>query len=276
MKVLVAEKCGFCPGVKSAIQLAHETLAKYDVVYCLGEIIHNADIVNDLAAEGLRSVDSVDQIDGGTVLIRSHGATVQQLEQIREKGLNIVDATCVLVKRVQRIAKQLSEEGYKIVIIGDENHPEVKAVVGFAADVAVVADESDLHNLIAGGKLGIICQTTETPDHFGQMIGEIAKKGFSELKVINTLCRETIKRQDSAVELCKKVDVMFVLGGLNSANTKKLAQLCKLHNNQTFHLQNFKELDIKVVSGKTSVGVTAGASTPDRVIDEFVERLKAL
>jgi 4-hydroxy-3-methylbut-2-enyl diphosphate reductase len=276
MKVLVAEKCGFCPGVKSAIQLAHETLAKYDVVYSLGEIIHNADIVNELAADGLRSVDSVDQIDSGTVLIRSHGATVQQLEQIREKGLNIVDATCVLVKRVQKIVKQLSEEGYKVVIIGDENHPEVKAVVGFAADVAVIADESDLHNLSISGKLGVICQTTETPDHFGEMVGKIAQKGFSELKVINTLCRETIKRQDSAVELCQKVDVMFVRGGLNSANTKKLAQLCKLHNNQTFHLQNLKELDIKVVSGKTSAGVTAGASTPDSVIDEFVEHLKTL
>ena len=276
MKVLVAEKCGFCPGVKSAIQLAHETLAKYDTVYSLGEIIHNADIVNELAADGLRSVDSVDQIDSGTVLIRSHGATIQQLQQIRDKGLEIVDATCVLVKRVQKIAKQLSEDGYKVVIIGDADHPEVKAVVGFAADVAVIASRSDLHNLTGHGKLGIICQTTETPDHFGQMIGQIAKKGFSEMKVINTLCRETIKRQTSAVELCKKVDIMFVLGGLNSANTKKLAQLCKKHNNKTFHLQNWKELDIKVVSGKTTAGVTAGASTPDRVIDEFVEHLKAL
>ena len=276
MKVLVAKKCGFCPGVKSAIQLAHQTLDKHDVVYSLGEIIHNADIVNELAADGLRSADSVDQIDNGTVLIRSHGATVHQLEQIREKGFNVVDATCVLVKRVQKIVKQLSEEGYKVVIIGDENHPEVKAVVGFAADVAVIADESDLHNLSIGGKLGVICQTTETPDHFGEMVGKIAQKSFSELKVINTLCRETIKRQESAVELCQKVDIMFVLGGLNSANTKKLAQLCKLHNNQTFHLQNLKELDIKVVSGKTSAGVTAGASTPDRVIDEFVEHLKAI
>ena len=276
MKVLVAEKCGFCPGVKSAIQLAHETLAKYDTVYSLGEIIHNADIVNELAADGLRSVDSVDQIDSGTVLIRSHGATIQQLQQIRDKGLEIVDATCVLVKRVQKIAKQLSEDGYKVVIIGDADHPEVKAVVGFAADVAVIASRSDLHNLTGHGKLGIICQTTETPDHFGQMIGQIAKKGFSEMKVINTLCRETIKRQTSAVELCKKVDIMVVLGGLNSANTKKLAQLCKKHNNKTFHLQNWKELDIKVVSGKTTAGVTAGASTPDRVIDEFVEHLKAL
>lgn len=276
MKVLVAEKCGFCPGVKSAIQLAHETLAKYDVVYSLGEIIHNADIVKELAADGLKCVDSVDQIDTGTVLIRSHGATVQQLQEIRKKGLNIVDATCVLVKRVQKITKQLSEERYKVIIIGDENHPEVKAVVGFADDVAVIADESDLHNLSGHGKLGIICQTTETPDHFGQMVGEIAKKGFSELKVINTLCRETIKRQTSAVELCKKVDIMFVLGGLNSANTKKMAQLCKEQNNQTFHLQNWTELDIKVLSEKTSAGVTAGASTPDRVIEEFVEHLKAL
>jgi 4-hydroxy-3-methylbut-2-enyl diphosphate reductase len=140
----------------------------------------------------------------------------------------------------------------------------------------VIAGEDDLHKLPSTGKLGVICQTTESMDHFGRIVGKIAQKGFSELKVVNTLCRETLKRQESAVELCQKVDIMFVLGGLNSANTKKLAQLCKKHNNQTFHLQNWSEFDKKVLSGKVTAGVTAGASTPDRVIDDFVERLKQI
>jgi 4-hydroxy-3-methylbut-2-enyl diphosphate reductase len=124
-------------------------------------------------------------------------------------------------------------------------------------------------------KLGVICQTTQTPEYFGEMLASIVKKGFSELKVINTLCKEAIKRQESAVKLCRQVDIMFVLGGLHSANTQKLAELCKKYNNQTFHLQNWAELDKTVLSGKGIAGVTAGASTPDRVISEFVENLEA-
>ena len=275
MQVLVAEKCGFCPGVKSAITLAKETLEKEKNVYSLGPIIHNESVVEELAQNGLHTIHSLDDIEDGTVLIRSHGATLEQLEKIREKGLRIVDATCVLVKRVQKIAAELHEQGYKVVVIGDKDHPEVQAVVGFAKDVVVIADESDLHKLSGHGKLGVICQTTQSPDHFAHMLAEIAKKGFTEIKVVNTLCRETIQRQKAAVVLCKKVDIMFVLGGLHSANTKKLAELCKKHNNQTFHLQNWNELDKKVLSGKNMAGVTAGASTPDWVIDRFVEKLKA-
>jgi len=275
MKVLLAEKCGFCLGVNNAIELAKKTLAEQDNVYSLGPIIHNQEVVQELAQSGLRTVDSVDEIDCGTVLIRSHGATIQQLQQINKKGLQIVDATCVLVKRLQKISQQLNEDGYEVVIIGDEDHPEVQGIVGFAKNVLVIGSKPDLHKLPDRGKLGVICQTTQSPDYFAEILGEIVKRGFSELKVINTLCREAIKRQDSAVELCRKVDIMFVLGGLHSANTRKLAELCKKHNKQTFHLQNWKELDKTMLYGKNTAGVTAGASTPDRVIREFVEKLGA-
>jgi 4-hydroxy-3-methylbut-2-enyl diphosphate reductase len=275
MKVLVAEKCGFCPGVRTAINLAQKTLADDDKVYSLGHIIHNEDMVNQLSEAGLSTVDSIEPIDSGTVLIRSHGATLAELDQIRKKGLKIVDATCVLVKRVQKIARQLNEEGYKVVIIGDKDHPEVKAVVGFAKDVEVVAVEDDLDNISLNKKLGVICQTTQSPDHFADMIAAIARKGFSEMKIINTLCRETMSRQTAAVKLCRQVDVMFVLGGLHSANTRKLAELCKKHNPQTYHLQNWAELDRSCLLGKTTAGVTAGASTPDNVVEEFVRNLES-
>lgn len=276
MKVLVAEKCGFCLGVKNAIKMAKQTLADQDDVYSLGSIIHNQDVVNELANSGLKTVEAVDQIESGTVLIRSHGATRKQLEKIKVKGLNIVDATCVLVKRLQKISQQLNEDGYKVAMIGDKNHPEVQAIVGFADDVVVIGDETDLGKLSSHEKLGVICQTTQTPEYFAQMLGNIVKKGFSELKVINTLCNEAISRQESAVKICRQVDIMFVLGGLHSANTRKLAELCKKHNNQTFHLQNWAELDKTLLSGKSVAGVTAGASTPDRVINEFVENLKKM
>jgi 4-hydroxy-3-methylbut-2-enyl diphosphate reductase len=275
MKVIVAEKCGFCPGVKNAISVAERILAEENEVYSLGPIIHNKDVVERLAKRGLKTVNGVEEIGSGTVLIRSHGAAPEQIAKIHEKGLKIVDATCVLVKRVQQIVKELGKDGYEVVIIGDKNHPEVEAVVGCVKDIVVVADETDLDKLPKNGRLGIVCQTTESPEHFGRVLGAIAREGFGELKVINTLCKEAVKRQESAVQVCKQVDIMYVLGSLESANTRKLAELCKKYNRQTFHLQNWKELDKNKLFGKNMAGVTAGASTPEWIIAEFVENLEA-
>ena len=278
MKVLVAEKCGFCHGVRNAISVAEKTLAEQrgkGAVYSLGPIIHNKDEVERLAKAGLRTVEGIEEIDSGTAIIRSHGAAPAQIARLREKGVTIVDATCILVKRVQHIAEELEKDGYQVVIVGEENHPEVQAVMGCAKDVVVIADESDLAKLPGNAKLGIVSQTTQGPENFGDMLGAIGRGSFSELRVINTLCQEAIKRQESAVRLCKKVDVMFVLGGLESANTRRLAELCKKHNSETFHLQNWKELDRLMVSGKDMAGVTAGASTPDWIIDEFVKVLES-
>ena len=274
MKVMIAQKCGFCHGVRNAIRVANQTLEAEHDVYCLGPIIHNRDMVEQLSRNGLKTVDSTDEIPSGTVLIRSHGAAPEQIKKLEEKGLKIVDATCVLVKRVQHIAGEFEKEGYKVVIIGEEDHPEVQAVVGCAQDVIVITEESDIHKLPEHTKLGIVCQTTQSPEHFGKMLGAIGQTDFSELKVINTLCKEAIKRQESAVELCKQVDIMFVLGGLESANTKRLAELCSTVNEETYHLQNWNELDKNLLSGKTTAGVTAGASTPDWIIEDFVKNLE--
>ncbi|MHC4070207.1 MAG: 4-hydroxy-3-methylbut-2-enyl diphosphate reductase [Planctomycetota bacterium] len=276
MEVIVAEKCGFCQGVNNAISTAETILASEPgPIYSLGSIIHNKDVVRRLQEAGLIMAHDAEQIETGTVIIRSHGAVPEQIARLKEKGLKIVDATCVLVKRVQRIAKELEKAGYRVVIIGDENHPEIQAVMGCAKDVVVVADEADLHKLPKNSKLGIICQTTQSPEHVSSMLGAIAKAGFEELKVINTLCKEAMKRQQSAVKLCKQVDIMFVLGDLESANTRRLAELCKKYNKQTFHLQNWNELDKNTLSAKNIAGVTAGASTPEWIIAEFVENLAA-
>jgi 4-hydroxy-3-methylbut-2-enyl diphosphate reductase len=260
--------------VRNAIKIAEEVLAKEEQVYSFGPIIHNEDVVNQLAEVGLKTVNSIEEVKSGTVLIRSHGAAPAEIAKLQDKGITIVDATCVLVKRVQHLAAELDKDGYHVVVIGDVNHPEVQAVVGCAKDVIVIADERDLDKLPKNGKLGILCQTTKGPEHFGRLIGAIGAHGFKEMKAINTLCRETINRQESAVKLCKEVDVMFVLGGLNSANTRTLAKLCKKCNNETFHLQNWKEFDKKMGFGKKIAGVTAGASTPDWIIQEFVENLE--
>jgi 4-hydroxy-3-methylbut-2-enyl diphosphate reductase len=274
MKVLVAERCGFCLGVKNAIAMAETALKTNKHIFSLGPVIHNDQVVEKLAHEGLHTVKSIEEIPSGTVLIRSHGATLAQLEEIKQKGLDIIDATCVLVKRVQKIAAQLNHDGYKVVIIGDANHPEVQAVAGYATDVVVVDGPKDLGMLPMNQKLGVICQTTQSPEYFAATVAEMVKRGFSEMKIINTLCGEAIKRQTSAVELCQKVDIMFVLGGLHSANTRKLAELCRRYNPQSYHLEDWKQLDKTTLAGKNTAGVTAGASTPDWVIDEFVEKLE--
>jgi len=306
MKVIIAEKCGFCPGVRNAISMAEKALSKppqskdpaHNNVYSLGPIIHNKDMVQHLAKAGLKTVNTIDEIKSGTVIIRSHGACPETIAKLKEKGLNILDATCILVKRLQQIAEQLAKEGYQVIIIGDENHPEVKSVVGCVTrhtsggqahqvsnerKVIVVAQAVDLHKIPENGKLGVVCQTTCSPEHFASILAGIAKLKFRELKVINTLCKEAIARQESAVRLCKQVDIMFVLGDRESANTRTLAQLCKKYNPQTFHLQNWSEFDKNIIralpigkTGKNMVGVTAGASTPEWVITEFVENLSML
>jgi 4-hydroxy-3-methylbut-2-enyl diphosphate reductase len=158
-------------------------------------------------------------------------------------------------------------------MIGDKDHPEVKAIAGWADDVVVAGNSQDLANINISRKCGVICQTTQSPEHFGEMVSQIVQRNFGEIKIINTLCQETRKRQDCSVELCKQVDIMFVLGGLNSANTRKLADLCRKYNNQTYHIQNITELDYNWLKGKKTAGVTAGASTPDWVIDDFVDKL---
>jgi 4-hydroxy-3-methylbut-2-enyl diphosphate reductase len=276
MKVIVAEKYGFCAGVRNAISTAEKVLSEKGRVYSLGPIIHNPDVVERLAKKGLITVDSVEEIPAGaTVLIRSHGAASEEIAHLKDKKADIVDATCVLVKRVQQIAAQMEREGYKVVIVGDKNHPEVRAVVGCTKGAVVVGDESDISK-IGAGRLGIVCQTTQSPEFFGRMLAAIAGAGFDEMKVINTLCKEAIKRQQAAIDLCRKVDIMFVLGGLESANTRKLAELCKKYNNRTFHLQSWDEFDINQVFGSKTAGVTAGASTPQWIIDDFVKNLEAI
>lgn len=275
MKVIVAKTCGFCQGVKNAIRIAEQTLTEKETVCSLGPIIHNRDVVGRLLGKGLKTIESEDaeQITSGTVLIRSHGASPEEIRSLKEKGCDIVDATCVLVKRLQKLATEMEKDGYLVVIVGDENHPEVKAVVAGCENGQVLGNKDDVKKLKKCGKLAVLCQTTQSHDHFASMIAEIAKRDFGQIKVVNTLCKEAANRQEAAVELCKNVDAMFVLGGLESANTKKLADLCKKYNNSTFHLQNWTEFDKRMVLGKSSAGITAGASTPQWVINEFAENL---
>ncbi len=280
MEVLLAKRRGFCFGVENAIEQAAAIVASGPpgTICSLGEVIHNPQVVDRLAEQGLRVLDSAEQArPGDTVLIRSHGAPPEVVETLTHRGAHIVDATCVLVKRAQDIVQKLDREGYQVVVIGDENHPEVQGVIGYAHNVICVDSPEQLHRLPRrAGKVGIICQTTHSPERFGDMVGRIAAMGYRELKVINTLCLETRRRQEAAAELAGEVEVMFVLGGLQSANTRQLAHLCRETGVGTHHLESWANFTPEMVEGKHIAGVTAGASTPEWIIQEFVENLRRL
>jgi 4-hydroxy-3-methylbut-2-enyl diphosphate reductase len=277
MEVKLARKRGFCFGVEDAIELAERTLGQHEdgKVVALGPVIHNRQVVERLEDAGLNQSAKIDEVEAGTtVLIRSHGAPPETFAKAKNKDIELVDATCVLVKRAQSVVKQLHEEGYQVVMIGDENHPEVKGVVGYAPKVIVVDSEAELDaSLPKRGKLGIVAQTTHAPEHVAKMIGAIAARPFRELKVVNTLCLEVVRRQEAAVELCKEVDVMFVLGGAQSANTQELARLCKGEGCRTFHLETWEQFEPQMVADCKVAGITAGASTPDDIINEFARNL---
>jgi len=280
MEVRLASSRGFCFGVEDAIEIAEAAVSQFGAgrVVALGPVIHNKEVVDRLEEAGLNQSGELATIDPSqTVLIRSHGAAPETFELAERRGLNIVDATCVLVKRAQNVVKQLHEEGYHVVMIGDPNHPEVRGVIGYAPNVTVIDRGSDLEEALPyKERLGIVAQTTHSPEHVAEMIAEVLKRPYREVKIVNTLCLEVTRRQEAALELTKQVDVMFVLGGLHSANTREMARLCTEAGCDTHHLETWSQFDEAMVEDKKVAGVTAGASTPEWVISEFVRNLERL
>jgi 4-hydroxy-3-methylbut-2-enyl diphosphate reductase len=280
VKVKLADPLGFCFGVEDAIELAEAAVAKHGAgeVVALGPVIHNKQVVDKLEEAGLNQSGELETVNPSkTVLIRSHGAPPETFDRAVERGLEIVDATCVLVKRAQNVVKQLDAEGYHVVMIGDPNHPEVRGVIGYAPNVTVIDTDTDLEVALPyRERLGIVAQTTHSPEHVADMIAKILKRPYREVKIVNTLCLEVTRRQEAAIELAAKVDVMFVLGGLHSANTRELARLCQEQGCETHHIETWAQFHGSMVERKKVAGVTAGASTPESVIAEFVRNLEAL
>ncbi len=280
MKVLLAEHRGFCFGVEDAVELAEAAVAEHGAgrVVALGPVIHNPQEVSRLARAGLNQSGNLETVDpSDVVLLRSHGVGPETYKRIESRGLRVVDATCVLVKQAQNVVKQLHEEGYHVVLIGDPDHPEVKGVVGYAPQVTVVDKGTDLEEALPfRERLGIVAQTTHAPEHVAEMVAEILKRPYREVKIINTLCLEVIHRQEAAVKLAREVEVMFVLGGLHSANTREIARLSRETGCPTYHVETWDQVEPAMVEGRETAGVTAGASTPEWLIQDFVRKLEAL
>jgi (E)-4-hydroxy-3-methyl-but-2-enyl pyrophosphate reductase len=276
MKIYLADKSGFCFGVKRAVNEALKTKAEYNKrIYTLGPLIHNNDVVNYLKDKDIYPIEleDIDKLKAGDVIIiRSHGVPLKTKNLLIEKGIIVVDATCPFVSNIQHIVKKYYELGYKIVIVGDKSHPEVIGINGWCEDSAVVTkDGSELEGI--SGKLCVVAQTTEKQDNWEKVFGVIVKS-CKEFYGFNTICKATSERQQSTKELSKAVDMMVVIGGKNSSNTTKLFEICSENCKNTIHVENSKEIPDEIFNKKIeSIGVTAGASTPDWIIKEAISKM---
>lgn len=275
MKIFLAKSAGFCFGVKRATRMAFEAAGDCRHICSLGPIIHSPQVVEKLAEQGVQVVDRVEDIKQQKVIIRSHGVTARELEQLAEKSLTIVDATCPFVKKAQQHAAALSREGYHLVVVGEVEHPEVQGIVSFAGDgpVSVVATAEDADHLPRCSKLGVIAQTTQSLGNFQQIVALCLRKS-KEVRVFNTICDATSVRQEEARELAGKVDLMLVIGGFNSANTTRLAVICQELQPNTRHLETSADIDPGWFVGVDSVGITAGASTPGWLIEQVLNQVE--
>lgn len=273
----VARYAGVCYGVERALGMA-ETAADEarKPVNTLGPLIHNPLVVNDLESIGVVTASSVSEVEEGTLIIRAHGVVPSVVEDARTRGLDVLDATCPYVKKVHNAAERLVREGYQLIVVGESGHPEVEGIMGHAGDDAhVVSVPGDLDAIDLSRKVGVVVQTTQTPGALADVVAELSKRTM-DLRVINTICSATQERQDSAAELARRVDAMIVVGGKNSGNTRRLAEICTAACPKTHHIEDASEIEAAWFDGVSHIGVTAGASTPASHIERALVRMRSL
>ena len=280
MIVNKARHIGFCFGVKHAVDKANEILCSEEKLYCLGEIIHNKDAIDKLKEKGLIILDSVEEalkVKDGKVLIRSHGVGEDVIKALENHNIEYIDATCPRVKKIHKIVQEYSGNGYDIIIIGDENHPEIKGIIGWiSGNFYVVKNYQEIENLFINRekKYCLVCQTTFYNNIYKEIVEFLVENDYTNIVMNNTICDATKNRQDACAEIASESDVMLVVGGKSSSNTKKLYELAKKSCDKTFLIENFKEIPYKSIEKNTRIGITAGASTPDWVIEEVIENVR--
>ncbi|WP_457607015.1 4-hydroxy-3-methylbut-2-enyl diphosphate reductase [Nitratifractor sp.] len=276
MKIELASSYGFCYGVKRAIRIAEE----HPGSHTYGPLIHNKDEIARLKetydiglVEDFEEAEKVDSI-----VIRTHGIPKNELKKLKAEGKEVINATCPYVTTPQQIVEQMSKEGYSIVVFGDRNHPEIRGVVSYAddpRDAFVVLEESELEELPLKSKVAIVAQTTRKPADFLKIVNALVLR-CKEVRVFNTICNATFENQDAAAELAKRADVMIVIGGKHSSNTKQLHSICKNYCDASYLVENEKELDPAWFEGKKLCGISAGASTPDWIVQNVIDRIESL
>lgn len=278
LNVRVARQVGYCYGVKRALDMASSAAdTGRKPIYTLGPIIHNPQVVESLRREGIDVANSLDDIRKGTVIIRSHGVAPETIDKSKRKGIDVLDATCPFVKKAQQKAAELTEDGYYVIILGEKDHPEVLGIMGHAGGRAMVIEQAEDLMLIPKKerKVGLVVQTTQSAEKLQEIAGQLAVR-VAELKVYNTICNATARRQADALSLTDVVDVMLVLGGKNSANTSRLAEMCEETGTPTYHIETADEIDEAWFKPGNSVGVTTGASTSPDILKEVVAALESM
>jgi len=274
LEIIVAGQAGFCFGVKRALDRAHKALREVqEPLFSLGELVHNQAVCDRLAREGIRVVNGLDEIDRGRVLIRTHGEGPDVFDGAREKDLEVVDATCPYVRRVQRRARELAQDGRTVVVVGDRGHPEVTGILSWSLNRGIVVENAcEAQNVPPALKLGVVTQTTQNEENVAEVLAVLRQK-TSNLVFYDTVCKATRERQDAARALSRQVDIMVVVGGHHSANTRKLTEICRESGTPTYQVENAGELQKAWFRQAAKVGVTAGASTPDWIIEEVVGKM---
>ncbi|MCK4362891.1 MAG: 4-hydroxy-3-methylbut-2-enyl diphosphate reductase [Dehalococcoidia bacterium] len=276
MKIEKAAEIGFCTGVKRAINILERAAVERGPIQTLGPIVHNQQVVERLAKFGVKVAESLDQLEGNTVAISSHGVSPQVVEQIKDRGLQIVDTTCPFVRRTQVAARRLAGAGFFVIVFGEESHPEVQGILGHAKGKGLATLELPKFNN-PPQRIGILSQTTQCLSGFVHFILSFAQSYLaltSELRVVNTICDATSRRQQAALELAERVDLMLVVGSRSSANTQRLAEICSAVV-ETHHIERAQEIDPLWLRNHRPqyIGVTAGASTPEEAIEEAMALL---
>ena len=279
MEIIRVKSAGFCFGVKRAVKIALETAEKYKnrKIYTIGPIIHNRDVVKELEKKGVKASESVN-IRDSVVILRSHGVEKENLVKLKENNNIIIDAVCPYVKKIHKCVEDLKKDDYFLVIIGDKEHPEVKAIVSYAGDsnYKVVSNSEEIDGTFKKlKKIGIVAQTTQSLENYLNICMKILSLK-AEFKIFNTICDSTSIRQKETVEVAKKVDCMIVIGGKHSANTRRLFELSKEILDKVYYIENENDLNLEILKGKKRIGITAGASTPQNIIEGVVKKIRGL
>jgi len=280
MKVILAKKAGFCMGVRRAMDTLLAAVKEKSTaggpISTFGPLIHNQQVLDLLADKGVSVVRSVGEIKGGTVVIRAHGIPPQQKEAILQTGVQVIDGTCLRVIKVQTIIRRFARRGYQVIIVGDKGHPEVLGLLGFAGGLGLlISSKTDIAGLPKLDKYIIVAQTTQDENLFNEIASEITSK-YPGGRIFNSICHSTHERQAEVLELCKEVEAVVVVGGKESANTKRLAQIAEEAGLKAYHIETENDLDLKEMSGFSRVAVTAGASTPNWIINRVVSKLEGV
>ena len=271
IKVVTAKRAGFCFGVKRAVDMAFAAAKESESVYTLGPIIHNPQVIEKLIVEGVQPVDSINSRKIKTLIVRTHGVPREISEALDRKKYDVIDATCPFVKKAQNYARLLREEDYQVVIIGDKEHPEVKGLMSYAGPDAIVVNKYDPRPRLKS-RVGVVVQTTQPVSVLKEFVGDTVDH-VMELKVFNTICNSTALRLKETKAIAEKVDAIIVVGGKNSANTTQLANFCISMSVPTYHIETATEIKDEWFADVEKVGITAGASTPDWIIEEAADRI---